>query len=822
MADVNFIVDGKKLTAPAGTLLIDACRRAGIEIPAFCYYPGLSLQAACRMCLVRQEKVPKLQTACTTTVAEGQVFITDSAEITQARKAMIELLLGNHPLDCPVCDAGGECELQDMTFKYGAGESLYAEAKNHREEQQWSPAVYYDRPRCILCYRCIRVCGEGMDVWALGVQNRGVSATVAPNGAGPGGQGSQLDCEQCGQCIDICPVGALTSGSYRYKTRPWEMNHVATVCAHCADGCKVTLGVRQATDAAGSGSEIVRADNRDRSGINGDFLCAKGRFGFDFVGSEERLTKPLVRNSEGRLVEATWEEALRLAAGRLKEVRDGQAGNAGAENARAGNASGGAAIGVIGSNRTTNEEDYLLQKFARTVLGTNNIDHERSTDYATFARALAGHEGRAASLREAATALAILLIGGNPTEEHPLLAWNLRTNVRLRRARLYVANHRAIKLERQAKATLRLPAEGYRTLPDYLGSTDPTAARLAFRKAIQAEESLLVICGEEVRGQALKSLVAWGLKRGPNSGLNSGPSSGPNSESVRFALLGDHANARGAADMGLLPDLLPGYVPVSQPGAFVAEYDGLPAAPGLTQTGIFAAAARGELGALLVVGANPVKNLGLNAETLKKTFVIALDLFLTETAALADVVFPAASFYEKSGTVTNSFGDLQLVKQAVDRAGAKSDFEILVRLASAMGADVKRLVPFGKGGVTADLGQSRGAQAGEADRHAVWLAANNLEPKLSPFDPLAVLDEIARLVPGYEQANSGRVNLLAGNDVPTEPGLTPALAGPVSRGQGRIAPAHDGLFTSGGLGEHCPALRELKAHQERLGGLKVL
>ena len=169
MADVTFTVDGKKLTAPAGTLLIDACRKAGIEIPAFCYYPGLSLQAACRMCVVRQEKVPKLQTACTTTVAEGQVFITESPEIAQARKAMIELVLGNHPLDCPVCDAGGECELQDMNFKYGAGESLYAEAKHHREEQQWSPAVFYDRPRCILCYRCIRMCGEGMDVWALGV-----------------------------------------------------------------------------------------------------------------------------------------------------------------------------------------------------------------------------------------------------------------------------------------------------------------------------------------------------------------------------------------------------------------------------------------------------------------------------------------------------------------------------------------------------------------------------------------------------------------------------------------------------------------------------
>ena len=415
MPDVTFTVDGKKLTAPAGALLIDACRKAGIEIPAFCYYPGLSLQAACRMCVVRQEKVPKLQPACTTTVAEGQVFVTESPEISQARKATLELLLGNHPLDCPVCDAGGECELQDMTFKYGAGESLYAEAKHHREEQQWSPAVFYDRPRCILCYRCVRVCGEGMDVWALGIQNRGSSAVIAPN------QGDQLDCEECGMCIDICPVGALTSGSYRYRTRPWEMNHVSTVCTHCADGCKVTLGVRSTSD----GAEIIRADNRDKSGINNDFLCAKGRFGFDFVDHPDRLLKPLVRNSTGKLEPATWEHALRIAGQKLKEIRD---------------ARGGGAIGVIGSNRTTNEENYLLQKFARTVLGTNNIDHERTTDYASFARTLATHRGKTASLREIAAAPAILLIGGNPTDEHPLLAWQIRTNVRLNRARLYVTS----------------------------------------------------------------------------------------------------------------------------------------------------------------------------------------------------------------------------------------------------------------------------------------------------------------------------------------------------------------------------------------------
>jgi len=309
------------------------------------------------------------------------------------------------------------------------------------------------------------------------------------------------------------------------------------------------------------------------------------------------------------------------------------------------------------------------------------------------------------------------------------------------------------------------------------------------------EESLVVIFGEEYRGPAVEALVAWGLKRG----------------NVRFAFLGDHANSRGAADMGLLPDLLPGYVPVTAPGAF-SEYPGLPEAPGKTLPEILEAAGKGELGALLVVGANPVAGLGVEPAALKNTFLVVQDIFLTETAALADVVFPAASLYEKTGTVTNTFGDVQLVKKAADRAGVKPDFEILVRLAGAMGVDVKALVPFGKGGVTADLGQSRGVQAGEADRHAVWLAANNLEPKLSPFDPLAVLDEIERLVPGY---TLDRINLFGGNDVRTEPGFVPvsALTSPPAAGPNLVVPAHDGLFTSSTLGRYSPALKELQQHQ---------
>ena len=766
MADVTFTVDGKKLTSPAGTLLIEACRAHGIEIPAFCYYPGLSLQAACRMCVVRIEKVPKLQTACTTPVAEGMVVTTESPEIGQARKATIELLLGNHPLDCPVCDAGGECELQDMTFKYGAHESKFVEIKQHREEQQWSPVVFFDRPRCILCYRCVRVCGEGMDVWALGIQNRGAGAVIAPN------KQDHLECEECGMCIDICPVGALTSGTYRYKTRPWEMNHVGTICTHCGDGCKTTLGVRRANE----GMDIVRGDNRDKSGINGDFLCIKGRYAFDFANREDRLTKPLIRKADAKLTPVSWDEAIEFAGKKLREIRDSR---------------GGASMGVIGSNRTTNEEAYLLQKFARTVLGTNNIDHHRTADYPAFAGALQGKAE--ASLRDFGTAKAILVLGNDPTEQHPGLAWQIRTNVRLNRARLYVANHELIKLRRQATAFLRIREGDYAALVSYLsgddkaldGSSDDATK---FRDAIRKEESLLVVFGSEFRGRDIEALVHFG-------------SAVPN---VKFACLGDYANSRGAADMGLYPDLLPGYAPVSAAGHFGEEYAGLPSQPGLDLVQMLDAAERGELSALYVVGSNPVARYGVEPAGLRSTFLIVQDMFLTQTAQLADVVFPAANLYEKAGTVTNTFGDVQLVKKAADRAGTRSDFELTVRLASAMGADVKKLVPFGRSGVRADFGQSRGAQSGEADRHGVWLAAHNLEPKLSPFDPFAILDEIQRLVPAYDVS---RFDLLAGNDQHLKSGLVQIEAAGTRRDL--VFPSNDTLFSSGTLGRYSETLHSV-------------
>ncbi len=610
MADlINLIIDGKPVTAAPGTLVINAAKQVGIEVPSFCYYDGLTLQAACRMCLVEVEKTPKLQVGCTLPVAEGMVVHTDSPIVRDARKGTLEFLLTNHPLDCPVCDKGGECELQDMVFRYGAGESRFIEQKLHVEEQQWSPVVFFDAPRCILCYRCVRICDEGMGVGALGVVNRGAHSEIAPN------HFDHLDCDECGMCIDICPVGALTSGTYRYKTRPWEMNHVGTICTHCADGCKTTLGVRN--------NEIIRGNNRDRSGINGEFLCIKGRYAFDFVNSPERLQSPMLRKN-GELVPVSWSEALETVAKKFKAVK----------------ASGGK-FGIIGSNHTSNEENYYLQKFAREALGTNNIDHHRTGDLTTLLDALSGKTEALATTADLYTRKAILIIANDLSQQHPLLAFQIRANHRHHDAHIYTLTPGPVREQKQAvRSIMTVPGTELADLE-------------SLRDQLKAEPELVILFGDTIKGEAVRKLVQFGDSLGIP---------------VRYVCLLDYSNSRGASDMGLSPNLGPGYQPASGSGL---AYDEMLAAA--------------DLDVLWVVGANPLKRAKLGATN---AMVVVNEMFLTETAARADVIFPAASAYEKSGTVTNVCGEVQRLKAGLKVMGTKSDLEIIGLLSKEMGVNI--------------------------------------------------------------------------------------------------------------------------------------
>ena len=676
---ITFTLNGREIKAPKGDLLIEVAKRNGVEIPAFCYYEGFSLQAACRMCLVEVEKMPKLQPGCTLPVNEGMVIHTESEKVVESRKSMLEFLLTNHPLDCPVCDKGGECELQDMTFRYGMGESRFTEIKYHENEKQWSPAVYYDPARCILCYRCIRVCDEGLGVGALGLTYRGVRAEITPS------NGDHLECDECGWCIDVCPVGALTSGTYRYKSRPWEMNHVGTICTHCSNGCKTTLSVRN--------GEVIRANNRDRSGINGEFLCVKGRFGFDFVHHAERLQSPLVRK-DGELVEVSWKEALETVAAKCAEVK-----------AR------GGAMGVIGSNRTTNEENYYLQKFAREGLGTQNIDHHRTGDVPTLLDALSGRTGALATMGDLYTAQAALVIGVDLAQQHPLVAYQLRANYRHHQAAVYTVARGPVREDQYSRRALR---------------AEPGAELEAvetLREELARHESVVILFGDTVKGEAVRRLVAFGDSLGVK---------------VQYVCLVDYSNSRGAMDMGLLPGLGPGYTAA---GAAGLALDQMLDAP--------------DLELLWVVGANPLKERGLASE---KAFVVVNELFLTETARRADVVFPAASAYEKSGTVTNTCGEVQRLKAGPKVMGTKPDLEIIGLVAKEMGLNL-----------------------------GVW-------------SPDKVFEEIRRTVRGY---NVALPVIATGGAAQTMPlnGRVPAPAQPEL-----VRSGGDTLFTSGTLGRYSKML----------------
>jgi NADH-quinone oxidoreductase subunit G len=649
---------------------------------------------------------------------------------------MLEFLLTNHPLDCPVCDKGGECELQDMVFRYGADSSRFVEEKIHRPEEKWSELVYYDAPRCILCFRCVRVCDEGMDVKALGVGMRGANSVIIPN------REDHLECEECGMCIDICPVGALTSGTYRYKTRPWEMQYVPTVCAHCSNGCKTTLSVRN--------HEILRANNRDLSGINGDFLCVKGRFGFDFTNHPERLRQPLLRKGD-RLFPVSWEEAVQAAAKKLKAAYD---------------AGGKDAIGFLGSNRTSNEENYLLQRLARATFGTNNIDHHRTADYTGLITALGERAADSLlTMEQLYQSKAVLLVGNDPTNQNPLVAWQIRSGIRHFGTKLFIINANEIKLKRKAQQFVKIAAGQEAAILKWLAheegqlATELVEQLVQLKAALEAESDVAIVFGAEVSGAAVATLVAFGSKL-PGK--------------TRYMALGDYANSRGAADMGVLPERFPGYEYVEDAsareaferlwGAVLSSKSGM-SAPQMAE-----AAQAGKLKALYVVGANPLAHFGTPGSGRGKLeLLIVHEMFLTETAKVADVVFPATSAYEKDGTVTNTSGEIQLLRKGAEVMGPRSDFDLLRILSHQL----------------EKLG------LGKAFHYKT---------------PAAVFEEIRKAVPAYNVPIAG---LLTGGAEATRVQIARNSHAPYDVPAGLIRSANDTLFTSGTLGRFCTMMESL-------------
>jgi NADH-quinone oxidoreductase subunit G len=739
MADTKLVhlkINDRDVQVPAGTTVIEATRRLGVEVPSFCYHPGISLKAACRMCMVEIEKTPKLQTACTTVVGEGMVVWTDTEQVRNARKYMLEFLLTNHPLDCPVCDKGGECELQDMVFRYGAETSRFVEEKLHRPEEKWSDLVYYDAPRCILCFRCVSICDEGMDVKALGVGMRGANSIIIPNG------GDHLHCEECGMCIDICPVGALTSGTYRYKTRPWEMHYVSSICTHCSNGCKATFSVKN--------HEILRANNRDLSGINKEFLCVKGRFGFDFTRHPERLKQPLMRKGE-KLYPVSWEEAALSAAKRLSEIHA---------------ASGGDGIGFIGSNRTSNEENYLLQKLARSTFGTNNIDHHRTADYTGLITALGERAGDSQlTMEKLYESKAVLVIGNDPTNQNPLVAWQIRSGIRHHDSKLFVINTKEVRIDRKAQAAVILgpvlEAAAVRWLATGEGNLPQEVAEQlgTVKQALEAESDVAIVFGSAITGAAIASLVEFGSKL-PGK--------------VSYMALGDYANSRGAADMGLLPDRLPGYAYLDNKAAVETlekHWHGkVSSKAGLTAPQMVEASQSGKLGALYVVGANPLAHYGtLGFGRGKLPLLIVHELFLNETALQADIVFPAASAYEKDGSVTNTAGEIQLLRKAAEVMGVRTDFDLLRILTHQ-------------------------------------LEKNGLGKAFHYKNPAAVFEEIRTVVPGYDVQLAG---LLTGGAEPTSLPFSRNGHGSYDIPVQLIRSANDTLFSSGSLSKFCTMMQSL-------------
>jgi len=669
MSTVTLTIDGRTVTVPKGTTVYHAARQLGIEIPIFCYHDRMPPLGACRMCFVQVEKMPRLQTSCTLEAQEGMVVWTASPEVVEARRAILEFLLINHPLDCPICDKGGECPLQDNTFKYGPGASRFVEPKRHFPKAvRLSPVLTLDRERCILCWRCTRFGEVVAGDHALKGHDRGYRTHID---VPPVTQ--ERPSKFIGNTIAICPVGALTSGVYRFRARPWDNRPAPSVCTHCGVGCATWVDVR--------GGEVVRVRAREKPEVNDIWLCDVGFFGYDYTQHPDRLTRPYVRRN-GQLQEATWEEALTVVAQALQEAAP--------------------RVAALGGERLTVEEAYLLGRLFRS-LGSNHLDARADTCFAPPSGDWTWGAGPFEGLDGAGV---LVLVGCDLSEDYPVL-W-LRAKRALDRGAVGVA-----------VAPKRLEVEPYlrcAVLHDCGAEADvlyAAARRVAERQGSVPEGLRHVDVADRCRRagvspQAAERIADCLLSGGPVLFVVGrlswdGPQPARTLAAVQTlrALCGGElwvlrgkGNAVGAGLAGLAPDALPGLAALEDPQARarLREVWGFepPAGPGLATPAMLEAAASGQLPVLYVAGADPARDfpdaaLWRRARAGLRLLVVT-DLFWTETARQADVVLPALSSFERPGTVVNLEGRAQRLAPArMGPPGARADLDILQLLAAHLG-----------------------------------------------------------------------------------------------------------------------------------------
>lgn len=664
---VNLTIDGKEVKVSKTATIYEAAKAAGVHIPVLCYAKKLLPYGACRVCLVEVEQMKgRLIPSCTTPATEGMVVTTMSDEIRKVRKTVLEFLLVNHVVECPVCDKGGECDLQDLTYEYEVVANRFEGEKFDLPKDEVNPLIERNMNRCVLCGKCVRVCDEVVGYGSYSFINRGFETKIAT------AFDRGLNCEFCGQCVSMCPVGAILPRPFKFKARPWQIKEVDSVCGYCGNGCTVTLGTKD--------NEVQTIRFNDKTGVNDGNLCVRGRFGASYVNSDQRLTSPLIRKN-GELVEASWAEA-------LEKVTDGLR-------------SAGSATGIISGARLTNEELFLLKNLS-SAIGTGNLDHSGGECYKGLTEGLQatlGVQSSTATFPQVERANAILVVRNDFYETHPVFGMVVNQAVKRNAAQLTVIGDKQGKLTRMPHARNLQHKPGLEVnilnamcrflLDEGLAKTEGLIGVDELKAALANYSVEAVAAATGVDAEAIKQsarelatvenaaiLLAYGLPYTANSrelGLAAANLAlltgiaGRSGSGLYFC--GEKSNSQGAIDQQILP-----------------------AAGALGVASMLKSASEGQLKALYVTGEDMLVSYpdkGLVEKALDKTpFVVVQDLFLSETASKADVVLPAASFAEKMGTFTNAERRIQRLNPGITSPGqAKTDFAIFQDLLSRLGVD---------------------------------------------------------------------------------------------------------------------------------------